>query len=240
MGRRAKPKAELDRELLDLPADLRWREWMGRAEAVMFASPRPVTREVLARIVGNTCNIELLIDDIRGELRGRPYELVAVAGGWQHRTKSAFAEAIRTSGAVAPPGPPLSRHEANVLMAIAYFQPITRGELSKIFGKEISRDTIGALRADGFIGAGPRSPQPGAPYTYVTTREFLESFGFDSLRDLPDMEMLQEAGLISKEKLLAGDVPEAFDLADGEDRDGRDRESEDREGEVETDERLPG
>jgi len=117
MGRCA--KAELDRELLDLPADPRWREWMGRAEAVMFASPRPVTREVLARLVGSSCNLELLIDDIRGELRGRPYEFVAVAGGWQYRTKSAFAAAIRASGAFAPPGPPLTHQEANVLMKIA-------------------------------------------------------------------------------------------------------------------------
>lgn len=59
----------------------------------------------------------------------------------------------------------------------------------------------------------------------MTTREFLESFGFDSLRDLPDMEMLQEAGLLSKEKLLAGDFPAEFDAADNLDGDGEDRES---------------
>jgi segregation and condensation protein B len=210
---------------------------------VIFASPAPVTRDSLARVVGRDCNIDRIIDDIRAELRGRPYELVAVAGGWQHRTKSAFADAIRASGAVAPDGPPLSHHAAKVLMAIAYFQPITRGELSKIFGKEISRDTIGALRCDGFIGAGPRSPQPGAPYTYVTTMEFLSAFGFDSLRQLPDMEMLEEAGLLSKERLLAGDFPDAFDAADGPAdafgaADGEDREGEDREVESETDERL--
>lgn len=45
MGRRARPKEGLDTELADLPADLRWREWMGRVEAVIFASPEPVTRE---------------------------------------------------------------------------------------------------------------------------------------------------------------------------------------------------
>lgn len=33
-----------------------------------------------------------------------------------------------------------------VLTAIAYFQSITRGELSKISGKEVSRDTIASLR----------------------------------------------------------------------------------------------
>ena len=80
MSRRAKADVALDLELEDLPAEMRWREWMGRVEAVIFASPAPVTREVLARVVGKGCNLDLVIDDIKEELRGRPYELVAVAG----------------------------------------------------------------------------------------------------------------------------------------------------------------
>jgi hypothetical protein len=36
-------------------------------------------------------------------------------------------------------------------MCIAYFQPITCGELSSFFGKEVSRDTIGVLRDQAFI-----------------------------------------------------------------------------------------
>jgi segregation and condensation protein B len=43
-----------DRELEDLPAELRWREWMMRIEAVIFASAEPVSRETLARVVGKT------------------------------------------------------------------------------------------------------------------------------------------------------------------------------------------
>jgi segregation and condensation protein B len=201
MGRRAKAKVEFDVELDDLPPQARWREWMGRVEAVIFASPRPVLRETLARVVGRDCNLDLLIEDIRDELRGRPYELVAVAGGFQHRTRRSFADAIRASGMVGSSSGP-SQHEALVLTTIAYFQPVTRSELSEFFGREISRDTIASLRGDGLIAAGPRSPQPGAPYTYVTTPTFLSKFGFESLRDLPDMEKLEEAGLLSKSALL--------------------------------------
>ena len=57
------------------------------------------------------------------------------------------------------------------------------------------------------IASGPRSPTPGAPYTYVTTKDFLLEFGLDTLRDLPDFEALEDAGLLSKDKLLAGDIP---------------------------------
>jgi segregation and condensation protein B len=208
MGRRARPKT-LDADLDTLGPALRWRAWMGRVEAVIFASKEPVSREVLARVVGPQCNLDLVIEDIRAELRGRPYDLVAVAGGWHLRTRKQFADAIH----LAMGGPrlqPLARTESLVLTAIAYFQPITRGELSQLFGKEVSRDVIGQLRAMNFIAAGPRSPQPGAPYTYVTTRQFLSHFGFDTLRDLPDMEQLEEAGLLSKQKLLAGELPGAI------------------------------
>ncbi|RWM09156.1 SMC-Scp complex subunit ScpB [Mesorhizobium sp.] len=200
--------ALLDTELEHLPPELRWREWMGRVEAVIFAASEPVIRSVLARVVGRNCNIDLIIDDIRAELAGRPYELVAVAGGWQHRTKKAFGDVIHAAfGTAAEQGTKeLSQSEALVLMCIAYFQPITRGELLSFFGKEVSRDLIGMLRAQELIASGPRSPQPGAPYTYVTTKTFLSQFGFDTLRQLPDFEALEDAGLLSKEKLLAGGI----------------------------------
>ncbi|MER8732456.1 SMC-Scp complex subunit ScpB [Mesorhizobium sp. M1227] len=211
---RRKPNVQpalLDTELEHLPAELRWREWMGRVEAVIFSASEPVTRSVLARVVGKNCNIELIIDDIRAQLAGRPYELVAVAGGWQHRTKKVFGDAIRAAfGTAASEGAKeLSQAEALVLMCIAYFQPITRGELSGFFGKEVSRDLIGVLRAQELIASGPRSPQPGAPYTYVTTN-FLSQFGLDTLRQLPDFEALEDAGLLSKEKLLAGNIIPGF------------------------------
>lgn len=195
-----------DRELEDLPPELRWREWMLRAEAVIFASAEPVTRETLARVVGQACSVDLLIDDLREELRARPYDIVAVAGGWQHRSRSAYAPAIRASQIpIRSSSASLSEHEAAVLMAVAYLQPVTRGALSKMFGKEVSRDTIASLRDAGFLGSGPRSPTPGAPYTYVTTRHFLSVFGLETLRDLPDIERLEDAGLLSR-RGLEGDA----------------------------------
>jgi len=214
-GERRSADQLFDRELDHLPPEVRWREWMNRVEATIFAASEPVTRSVLARVVGRECNLDLLIDDIRAELAGRPYDLVAVAGGFRHLTRPAYADAIRSAlgTAVGPDelGIDLSQSEVLVLMCIAYFQPITRGELSTFFGKEISRDLIGTLRGQNFIASGPRSPTPGAPYTYVTTKQFLLQFGFNSLRDLPDVEALEDAGLLSKEKLLAGDLTGALD-----------------------------
>jgi segregation and condensation protein B len=191
----------LDVELFDLPPAARWREWMLRVEAAVFASPKPVPRETLVRLVGETCRFDDLIADLTHELRGRPYDLTLVAGGYALRTKTRFAPAIRA----AHPGlgrddvAELTRTETFALTAIAYLQPVTRGEISKLAGREISRDVIGALKRHGLIDGAIRAPQPGAPFAYVTTRKFLEAFGFASLRDLPDLEQLKAKGLLQRD-----------------------------------------
>nr|MBP6768958.1 SMC-Scp complex subunit ScpB [Reyranella sp.] len=87
----------LDTELDGLPPELRWREWMTRVEAVIFASPEPVTRDLLARIVGTSCSIDLLIEDVCNELAARPYEIVTVAGGWQFRTRPRQADVLKAA-----------------------------------------------------------------------------------------------------------------------------------------------
>ena len=201
MGRRAKPKIDFDRELADLPASMRRREFMMRVEAVIFAASRPVTRETLASLIGGDGNLDSLIADIRDELAARPYELVEVAGGFQYRTRRAWADVTRASGTVAPPPVALSPLEQLVLTVVGYFQPVTRPAVADILGKPVSRDAIAALRSFGLIATGPRSPQPGAPYTYVTTPAFLELSGLPSLRDLPDLDRLEEAGLLGKAPL---------------------------------------
>ena len=187
--------AELDRELADLPPELRWREWLRRIEAVLFASASPVPREGLARVVGQGASVDLLIADLSADLEGRAFEIVSVAGGWMFRTRGAYAPAIRAAADVGDQRFDLSAFDTAVLAAIAYHQPITRDGLKDIFGKEISRDLIGRLHAQGLIGTGPRSPRRGAPYTFVTTERFLVAFGLESLQDLPDSEQMEDAGV---------------------------------------------
>jgi segregation and condensation protein B len=203
-------------ELEDLPRELRWREYMGRVEAVLFAAPQPVTREMLARVVGHDISIEAVIADISEELRGRPYEIALVAGGWRMQTRAQFAGAIRDAAGV-PNALPLTKLQSLALTAIAYFQPLTRSELSQIIGREIGRDLIVKLRDTGLVGTGPRSPRAGAPNTLVTTPKFLEQFGFASLRELPDMERLEDEGLLTKEALLSGELARAFGVWSPED-----------------------
>jgi segregation and condensation protein B len=226
MARRQNPEAEFDRELFDLPPELRWREWKARVEAVLFAAAKPVTRDILARVVGRGCALDLLIDDLKEDLRGRPIELVRAGESYTLHTRPAFGPAIRLALDIPVDARQLTKLEAGVLMAVAYFQPVTRGELSETFGREISRDLIASLRVEGLIAAGPRSPRLGAPYAYVTTEKFLMEFGFESLRDLPDLEALKDAGLSRGDapRHAEGRESEGEEAGDFSDRTGRSRE----------------
>jgi segregation and condensation protein B len=194
-----RPDADIDRELEDLPHELRWREWMRRIEAVLFASASPVPREDLARVVGQGVSVDLLIEDLIADVADRPYEVAVVAGAWMLRTRATYAAVIRAAADVGGQDLDLREFDVAVLAAVAYNQPITRDGLKDIFGKEISRDLIGRLHTQDLIATGPRSPRRGAPYTFVTTEKFLMAFDLQSLRDLPDREQLEDAGVRSAE-----------------------------------------
>ncbi|EAQ23102.1 SMC-Scp complex subunit ScpB [Roseovarius sp. 217] len=168
---------------------------MRRIEAVLFASALPVSREDLARVVGQGASVDLLVEDLVADLDGRAFEIAQVAGGWMFRTRPAYAPAIRAAADVGDQLLDLSEFDVAVLAAVAYHQPMTRDGLKDIFGKEISRDLIGRLHARSLIGTGPRFPRRGAPYTFVTTEQFLVAVDLENVRELPDREQLEDAAL---------------------------------------------
>ena len=161
---------------------------------MLFASASSVPREDLAKVVGQGISVDLLVEDLAADLEGRSFEVAQGTGGWMLRTRPAYAPAIRAAADLGEQVLDLNEFDVAVLAAIAYHQPITRDGLKDIFGKEISRDLIGRLHARGLIGTGPRAPRRGAPYTFVTTEQFLVAFGLETLADLPDREQLEDAG----------------------------------------------
>ena len=175
---------------------MRWQEWLRRIEAVLFASKDPVEARALQKVVGQRVSVELLVSDLKVQLKDRPYDVARIGDGWQLRTKASYGEVIRVAANVEDELSGLKEFDVAVLAAIAYHQPITRDGLKDIFGKDIARELIGRLSSRDLIAAGPKSPRRGAPYTYVTTDGFLSAFGLESLADLPDREAMQDAGIL--------------------------------------------
>jgi chromosome segregation and condensation protein ScpB len=200
------PLPFLDTELSDLTPSMRRSAWMARIEAVLFQSNEPVGRDILARVVGRSCNIDELVEEIQGELTARPYEIVFTAGGYLLRTRAEVGPAIHH--ALRTPLHGLTPAEGTVLMTIAYFQPITRTEIGwiigkKISGKDVDRELLAKLRRLDLIATGPRSGEPGAPPMYVTTSAFLTFTFCETIADLPDWERLEANGMINKAKVIA-------------------------------------
>lgn len=84
---------------------------------------------------------------------------------------------------------PLSPAALEALSIVAYHQPVTRSSVEFIRGVN-SDGPMSRLVERGLIEESGRLDAPGRPILYSTTKEFLRSFGLNSLSDLPDIEDL--------------------------------------------------
>lgn len=155
-------------------------------EALLFLSAEPVTEmELLAAC---ECSEEDLAEAL-AELTeafapgARGLELRELAGGWTLAT-AADTEAAARRLLSKPRTPPLSPAQAETLAIIAYLQPVSRPEITRIRG--VSADSAAStLLERGLIEESGRSPF--GAILYRTTSLFLKLFGMSSLDDLPDV-----------------------------------------------------
>ena len=154
-------------------------------EALLFLSPEPVPAAALAE----ACAVEAdEVDETLEELREqfapgrRGLELREVAGGWA-LSSAPDTEAAARRLLAKPRTPPLTPAQAETLAIVAYLEPVSRPEMTRIRG--VSADSAaGTLLERGLIEESGRS-QFGATL-YRTTPLFLKLFGLTSLDDLPD------------------------------------------------------
>jgi segregation and condensation protein B len=151
-------------------------------EALLFLSPDPVSLADLAEAAGYSED-EVSAALIELEDRDGGVALKHVAGGWTLATDPVAEEAARRLLAK-PRTPPLTPAQAETLAIVAYLQPVSRPEMTRIRG--VSADSAsGTLLERGLIEEAGRS-QFGATL-YRTTPLFLKLFGLNSLDDLPDV-----------------------------------------------------
>jgi segregation and condensation protein B len=162
-------------------------------EALLFAADGPLGEETVSRYLDEAADVSELLQELAQVYAGRGVNLVRLAGGWAFRTAPDLAVKLRIERPVARK---LSRAAVEVLAAIAYHQPVTRGEIEQIRGVALGKGTIDALMEAGWVRPKGRRAGPGRPLLWVTTPEFLVHFGLDSLKDLPGIDELRGAGLL--------------------------------------------
>jgi segregation and condensation protein B len=173
------------------------------AEALVFASAEPVSEGFLADRLPRGTDIGALMEGLAATYSLRGVNLVRVGDRWAFRTASDLSFVIRKEDNEVRK---LSRAALEVLAIIAYHQPVTRAEIEEIRGVQTSKGTLDVLMEAGWVRFRGRRRSPGRPVTLGTTIEFLDHFGLEELRDLPGLEELKGAGLLS------GRIPPGFHI----------------------------
>ncbi|MDI9407973.1 MAG: SMC-Scp complex subunit ScpB [Candidatus Pacebacteria bacterium] len=180
-------------------------------EAILFASPRPVTVAELRSRLPEDSDIGEILTSLQRHYAGRGVNLVEVAGGWCFRTAIDLSSVIAATAAVPKK---LSRAAIEALSIIAYQQPVTRSEIEEIRGVTLNKGTLDVLLEAGWIKPAGRRESPGRPTLWATSQEFLSHFGLAKLSDLPNLEELRAAGLLERRpgiSILAMSAEEAAD-----------------------------
>lgn len=163
-------------------------------EAIIFASPTPVSPEKIARIasISPSDEIEKMVVRLNEEYsRGnRAFRIKPIAGGYQFFTLSEFApflnELFSEKSRLR-----LTRAMLETLSIIALKQPVTKPVIEKIRGAD-SSGPVHSLLECGLITIKGRQKMPGRPFVYGTTDEFLRLFGLHRIEDLPGEDELAQ------------------------------------------------
>ena len=163
-------------------------------EALIFASPDPVTPKMLFRLLNDEPkeDVTAAIAALKADYENRPgLQMVEVAGGYQIVTRPDLHEWVRRLFHERSTAK-LTVQGLETLAVIAYKQPITALEITEIRGVNTS-GVLSTLLERHLIKIVGRKNVVGRPFLYATTREFLIRFGLKDLGDLPKIEDMAEA-----------------------------------------------
>lgn len=179
-------------------------------EALLFASSEPLGASQMGVYLGQGADPEELLTILQQRYSPRGVNLVQRGGKWAFRTAEDLGFLLRREEQETRA---LSRAALETLSIIAYHQPATRAEIEEIRGVATGKGTIDLLMEAGWVRMRGRRRTPGRPVTYGTTDSFLDHFGLEALSDLPGLEELKGAGLLSSRLPPALQIPLPFDGA---------------------------
>ncbi len=163
-------------------------------EALIFASPEPLTPKAIYKLLDNEPkeDVQAALAALRQEYEGRGgLQLVEIAGGYQIVTRPDLHDWVRRLFHERTTQK-LTVQSLESLAVIAYRQPVTAAEISEIRGVD-SGGVLNTLLERHLIKIAGRKQVVGRPFLYATTKEFLIRFGLNDLADLPKVEDMAEA-----------------------------------------------
>lgn len=191
-------------------------------EALVFASPEPLTPKMLFRLLNDEPKEDVLAA-VKSLQQGYEHRgglhLVEVAGGYQITTRPELHDWVRRMFHERTTQK-LSVQSLETLSVIAYRQPVTAAEIGEIRGVNTS-GVLSTLMERHLIKIVGRKNVIGRPFLYGTTKEFLIRFGLNDLNDLPKVEDMSAAlGFDAPATLMERPVPEEMLPLEAEESDG--------------------
>jgi segregation and condensation protein B len=163
-------------------------------EALIFASPEPLTRKAIDKLLASEPreDVDVAIAELKRDYE-RPggLQVVEIAGGYQIVTRQDLHEWVRRLFHERTTQR-LTEQALETLAVIAYKQPLTALEITEIRGVNTS-GVLNTLLERHLIKIVGRKRVVGRPFLYATTKEFLIRFGLNELSDLPKVEDMAEA-----------------------------------------------
>ncbi|MES2740179.1 MAG: SMC-Scp complex subunit ScpB [Pseudomonadota bacterium] len=156
--------------------------------------------------------IKLLLEELRGDWRGRGIEVVSLSSGWRFQSRPEMKQYLDRLSPEKPPR--YSRATLETLAIIAYRQPVTRGDIEEIRGVAVNSQTIKMLEDRGWVDAIGYRDVVGRPALLATTKQFLDDLGLHSLSQLPPLQQISEMrGSGLEMEALEAALQENFDKA---------------------------
>ena len=174
-------------------------------EALLFAAGEPVTVTELCEAMGegDPDVVRATLHEMALASVGRGVRLLRVAGGWQLRTETRFADAVQRLRGGKPQK--MTQAALEALAVVAYRQPVTRQEIDDIRGVS-SGGVVKTLLEKGYLRVAGRRDEPGRPLEYATTAVFLQMFELRGLQDLPTLAEREELARHDPAEGGSGDV----------------------------------
>ncbi len=183
-------------------------------EALVFASPDPISWEKISAIVHES-EEELELDEtaikhivdqlnIRFEENDLSFRIEQTGGGYTFVTQPRYhpwLSIFQHENAYRR----LSQSAIETLAIVAYRQPITKPEVDSIRGVD-SGYILRQLLEKMLVKVSGRADSPGKPLLYKTTSHFLKHFGINSVDELPKPreidEILKDDDMAEHRKML--------------------------------------
>ena len=186
-------------------------------EASLLSASRPLSIEEIQRLfptdqTPSKEDIKETLNEIEDLCAKRGVELKRVSSGYRMQVKQSLSAYIAKLWEEKPQR--YSKATLETLALIAYRQPITRGEIEQIRGVSVGTQLIRGILERGWIKIVGQRDVPGRPSLYATTKEFLDYFGLQHLRELPGLPDLPDIDSLDMELPLEEEQKEVESQSD--------------------------